>query len=146
MACTTTFGFCQNPTQTQSPNSSWSLDTKFTISSLSLITLSLSNTNFLLVQLSPVPFWVVNRTWQKADATLAPGWRNLAPGLCQPGVRSKLYIQPIRFELCLIEPIGVVQKPLGNTERHTENMECWLLADYICEQWKSLMILVWMCA
>ena len=33
-------------------------------------------------------------------------------------------IQPIRFELCLIEPIGVVQKPLGNTERHTENMEC----------------------
>ena len=37
-------------------------------------------------------------------------------------------IQPIRFELCLIEPIRVVQKPLGKKERqtetHTENMEC----------------------
>ena len=24
-----------------------------------------------------------------------------------------------------------------DTDRHTENMECWLLTDYICEQWKS---------
>ena len=46
-------------------------------------------------------------------------------------------IQPIRFELCLIEPIGVVQKPLGTDRKKTWNVDCLQITSASSEDHKS---------